>query len=325
MRVTEADLYVATVGMSTWASSDLGKTLSRHWSKTGLFSESRVWALSSHRDVPNEILGGSDSGIYAFDRAGSTWTHLPSPMDGFNIWSVAHHPNDANIVLAGISPSAIFRSEDRGRTWTRAKGDFAPTCRAVGKPRVTQISFDPQEPDMVFASIEIDGIWRSRDGGKSWTRVVKGMVSDDGHGVAVVRKNGKRMLFATTNEGLHASEDDGENWVKRPLPTPWPYTRVVRPRADGSGVIFVGNGDDVPGSTGVLLRSRDFGATWEDAKLPGGTDSTVWTIATNPADPNLIFVGTCFGKYFRSTDGGETFEKLPRELGETRALMWLPR
>jgi len=321
----DADLYVGTIGMSTWTSGDLGNSLTRHWSSTGLFSESRVWALSSHPKAPNEILGGSDSGVYAFDRTTSKWTHIPSPMDGFNIWSLAHHPDDPNVVLAGIAPSAIFRSEDRGRSWTKARGDFAPTCRAVGKPRVTQISFDPADPDAVFASIEIDGIWRSRDGGKSWTRAVNGMVSDDGHGVTVVRKNGRRMLFATTNQGLHVSDDDGENWKKKELPTPWPYTRVVRQRADGSGVIFVGNGDDVPGSTGVLLRSRDYGETWEDAKLPGGTDSTVWTIATNPADPNLIFVSTCFGKYFRSTDGGETFEKLPRELGETRTMIWLPR
>lgn len=321
----DADLYVGTIGMSTWTSADLGASLTRHWSSTGLFSESRVWALSSHPKVPNEILCGSDSGIYAFDRTASKWTHLPSPMDGFNVWSLAHHPSDPEIVLAGITPSAVFRSEDRGRTWTKASGDFAPTCRAVGKPRVTQISFDPADPDTVFASIEIDGIWRSRDGGKNWARVVNGMVSDDGHGVTIVRKNGTRVLFATTNQGLHVSDDDGENWKKKELPTPWPYTRVVRQRADGSGVIFVGNGDDVPGSTGVLLRSRDYGETWEDAKLPGGTDSTVWTIATNPADPKLIFVSTCFGKYFRSSDGGETFEKLPRELGETRTMIWLPR
>ena len=323
--MTSADLYVATVGMSTWTSDDLGQSLSRHWSNSGLFSESRVWALSAHRDVPGEILGGTDSGLYAFDRATSKWTHIPSPMDGFNIWSIAHSPNDPNVVLAGICPSAIFRSEDRGRTWQRAKGDFAPTCPAVGKPRVTQITFDPADPNIVFASIEIDGIWRSEDGGKNWERCVNGMVSEDGHGIAVVRKHGKRILFATTNQGLHVSEDDGDNWTKRPLPTPWPYTRCVRQRADGSGVIFVGNGDSVPGSTGVLLRSRDFGETWEDAKLPGETQSTVWTIATNPADPNLIFAATCFGKYFRSRDGGDQWEKLPRELGETRALIWLPR
>jgi hypothetical protein len=52
--------------------------------------------------------------------------------------------------------------------------------------------------------------------------------------------------------------------------------------------------------------------------------STPWCIATNPADPNLIFVSTIFGKFFRSVDGGETWTKLPRELGETRGLLWMP-
>lgn len=323
--MTSADLFIATVGMSIWTSDDLGENLSRHWSSTGLFSESRVWTLSAHPSVPDEILAGTDSGIYALDRKTSKWTHLPSPMDGFNIWSLSRPIDNPDIVLAGITPSAVFRSEDRGRTWTKSKGAFAPTCPAVGKPRVTQIIFDPKDPQAVWASIEIDGIWRSSDGGKSFERCAAGMVSEDGHGITVVHKNGGRILYATTNQGLHVSHDDGSTWSLRKVNTPWTYMRGIAPRADGSGVIFIGHGDNVPGSTGMLLRSRDFGETWEDAKLPGPLDSTVWCIGTNPVDPNLIFVSTCFGKYFRSTDGGETFTKLPRELGETRALLWLPR
>jgi photosystem II stability/assembly factor-like uncharacterized protein len=323
--VTSADLFIGTVGMSTWTSDDLGETLSRHWSSTGLYSESRVWSLAAHPKAPPEILAGTDSGVYAFDRSTSKWTHLPSDMDSLTIWSIVHSPDNPDIVLAGTRPSAIFRSEDRGRTWTRSQGAFAPTCPAVGKPRVTQIVFDPQDPQFVCASIEIDGIWRSRDGGKSFERCAEGMVSEDGHGISIVRRNGARILYATTNQGLHVSHDDGASWTLRPVQTPWRYMRGIAPRPDNSGVMFVGHGDNVPGSTGMLLRSRDFGETWEDAKLPGELDSTVWCIGTNAADPNLIFVSTCFGKYFRSTDGGETFVKLPRELGETRALLWLPR
>ena len=91
------------------------------------------------------------------------------------------------------------------------------------------------------------------------------------------------------------------------LPSPWPYTRSVVPRADGAGVVFLTNGNGPPGNDGFLLRSRDHGKTWENAKLPGPIESTVWCVATNAADPMLIFACTNLGELFRSTDGGESW------------------
>jgi hypothetical protein len=72
------------------------------------------------------------------------------------------------------------------------------------------------------------------------------------------------------------------------------------------------------------MRSRDHGAHWEDAGLPGPVQSSAWCVATNPADPHLIFAATALGQYFRSRDGGETWMALPRRLAETRALAWVP-
>ena len=74
----------------------------------------------------------------------------------------------------------------------------------------------------------------------------------------------------------------------------------------------------------MLMRSRDHGVHWEDAGLPGKLESSVWTVATNAADPKLIFAATALGQYFRSSDGGESWTALPRRLAETRALTWVP-
>jgi hypothetical protein len=320
----DAQLYIATGGMSTWYSNDCGQSFERHWSPSGLYSESRVWALSSHPAVPGEILAGTDSGMYRLHRRSNKWTHHPSVLDKLHIWSFARDPKNPDLILAGTHPAEIYRSENRGETWTALRAGFAESCPAVVIPRVTQILIDPDDCNAIWATVEIDGIWRSLDGGKTWAKRVTGVISEDGHGVALVRKNGKRVLFLTTNKGLHVSHDDGETWEFRPLGKPWQYQRGIVPRADGSGVIFLTIGDNVPGSTGCLMRSRDFGETWEDAGLARETMSTPWCIATNPADPNLIFVSTILGKFFRSTDGGETWTKLPRELGETRSLLWLP-
>jgi hypothetical protein len=50
----------------------------------------------------------------------------------------------------------------------------------------------------------------------------------------------------------------------------------------------------------------------------------VWCVATNAADPMLIFVCTNLGELFRSADGGESWTRLPHLFGELRALHWRP-
>jgi hypothetical protein len=47
-------------------------------------------------------------------------------------------------------------------------------------------------------------------------------------------------------------------------------------------------------------------------------------VATHPSNPKLIFVCSNLGQLFRSTDGGETWTKLPREFGEVRSTIWQP-
>jgi photosystem II stability/assembly factor-like uncharacterized protein len=316
-------LYIGTAGLSVWYSDDLGETLQRFWGTSGMYSETRVWALASHPERPDQILAGTDSGIFRLDIASGKWTHLPSEMDSLCVWSVARSPHDPDLVLAGTRPPAIFRSTDGARTWERVKAPLPETCPAVFKPRVTRILFDPDDPDLVFAGLEIGGIWRSTDGGRSFDNASSGLVSEDIHDLAVVR-NGTRILYATTNMGLHVSKDDGNSWQVKPLDSAAQYTRGVTPRADGSGFMLLCNGDGPPGSWGKLMRSRDHGALWEDAGLPGKLESSAWCVATNAADPKLIFAATALGQYFRSQDGGESWGALPRRLTETRALSWVP-
>ena len=72
----------------------------------------------------------------------------------------------------------------------------------------------------------------------------------------------------------------------------------------------------------MLMRSRDWGDSWEVAELPGPINSAVWSVATHPADPMLVFCCTKMGQIFRSTDGGGNWQKIRRELGDLRMIAW---
>ena len=258
------------------------------------------------------------------------------------VTALAYAPDNPDIILAGTQPAGLYRSEDGGESWRKLEVPMKPYALtryylgdtpfpkdhpdAYGRrhwTRVTQIVFDPLDATIVWASVEIDGAWRSTDGGEHWERCSEDMMSQDIHGFAVVH-NGARSLYATTNAGLHVSEDNGANWTMTPIASDWQYTRSIIERPDRTGIMFMTNGNGPPGTDGRLFRSRNHGADWEDAGLPGEAESSVYFLAVNPADPQLIFAAANLGQLWRSNDGGENWTALKRRLGEIRALAWLP-
>lgn len=315
-------LFIGTGGYSVWCSDDGGVSLRRLLTDTGLYSESRVYALAPCPDARSEILTGTDSGMYRLDGANLTFKHQPSEMDAMSVWSIAYSPADPRIVLAGCRPAGIFRSVDGGRTWQRTMSEFPATCPFLLIPRVTKIHFSPLDPTLVWASLELGGIWRSEDAGLSWTRRNEGLVSDDVHDVTA-SPHRVSSVFAATNEGLHVSRDGGDRWTMVPLDVPTPYFRTVRALAEG-GTLLLGNGDGPPGSVGTLLRSLDDGESWQHVAMPERLDSTLYAIAVNPDNPRLVFAATALGQFLRSEDAGATWHATPRRLGEVRSLAWVP-
>ncbi|WP_426958471.1 WD40/YVTN/BNR-like repeat-containing protein [Muricoccus radiodurans] len=319
----QVQVYAGTAGHSAWFSEDLGETWLHPNSHSGMYLEARVWNFASHPRAPERLFAGTDMGLFRWDEVSARWTPLPSPME--DVWALAVDPADPDVILAGTRPASFWRSTDAGATWTKLDAPGLSQFSEVnmGPTRVTQILFDPVVADTVWATVEIGSIYRSTDRGLTWERKDAGLVSADLHGVCVIATGGgQRALLATTNRGLHRSEDGGESWVLQELPSPWPYTRGVTVRADDPSIVFLANGNGPPGNDGKLLRSRDHGRTWEDVGLPGELNSSVWAVATDAADPMLLFTYTNLGQVFRSTDGGESWVRLPHEFGELRAMTW---
>ena len=249
---------------------------------------------------------------------------MDSPLDGLQIWSILLLPAAPEVILVGTCPARVFRSGDGGRTWREADVRMRPDCPRIIATRVTALCGHPDDAQTVWAGVEIDGVYRSRDGGQSWQSVGTGLSSQDIHALAVVPSSGR--LLASTNNDVNVSLDDGATW--RPLQLrqslPLPYFRGLAQRSGQPDVLLLGNGDGPPGTTGLVARSLDGGAVWLPAQMPGRANSTLWNFAGNPADPDLIYASSVSGQVYRSTDGGASWQKLDREFGEIRALAWTP-
>lgn len=321
----EIHVYAGTAGHSAWFSDDDGNSWVHPNSHSGLYLEARVWCLAAHPCTPETLYAGTDMGAFLWSEATARWTAVPSSMQ--DVWSIGLHPRDPQLIVAGTRPAAFHRSTDGGRSWTiaRAPGLAGFSEVNMGPTRVTQVLFDPITDGVVWATVEIGGIFRSADNGLTWELRANGLVSADVHGIAVIKDvRGRHVVLATTNRGLHRSEDHGLHWTFVELPSHWQYTRAVVPHPDGSPSVFVTNGNGPPGNSGRLLRSDDAGLTWAQVRLPGEINSTIWTLATHPAAPERMFMGTNLGQIYRSVDAGLTWERLEHEFGELRTLCWRP-
>ena len=317
--------YAATM-QSVWFSEDRGESWARLLTPTGgFYNEARCWAVATHPDRPGELLAGTDQGLYRYTEAKGRFDYIPSPMDALHILRVARHPSDPEFIVCGTRPGEIFISENDGRSWTHAQFDASTECWFINTSRVTSIHFDPSHADTIWVTVEIDGVFRSDDRGKSWRLLISGLHDNDTHDLVFRNSGSGRTILCSTEESIHRSTDEGETWQQILVPeAPWMYFRSLKQPFENSDTVIASVGDKPSGETGLLLVSRDFGETWKRAEMSHEANSTIWTIGTNPADPDLLFAATIFGQIFRSEDGGESWTKMRRELGEIRMITWAP-
>jgi photosystem II stability/assembly factor-like uncharacterized protein len=319
-------LYVGTIGEGLFRSLDGGDSFRR--TCEGMFMECHVRALAVHPKQPDTLYLGSELGLFISRDGAESWTKLPAPLDGMQVWSLWIVPQRPEVLIVGTCPSRLFRSEHGGQTWSEAAARLERECPRLLWTRVTCIVGAPDDPNVLWAGVEIDGVHQSRDGGRTWQAIGNGLSSRDIHCLVVlpVEAGQPHHLIAATNNDLNSSDDDGASW--QPLhigqTMPWSYCRALIQPCGRPQEILLGNGDAPPGSAGVIGCSTDGGASWRLADMPGRANSTMWNFAVHPADPQMIYASSVSGQLYRSLDSGASWQRLPREFGEIRALAWTP-
>jgi photosystem II stability/assembly factor-like uncharacterized protein len=181
------------------------------------------------------------------------------------------------------------------------------------------VAFDPQNPSRVYCGTFGDGLWKSDDGGQTWNRIGKDIItSKKVTSVSVSplarRNNFNRVYVGTEPSALYTSDDGGDTWNRMkalnnlPSSTSWsfpprPWTHHVRwieSDANNPDYVFVAI------EAGALIQSHDGGRTWMDRSEQGPYDTHV--LATHPMAPRRLYSSAGDG-YFESLDYGESWSR----------------
>lgn len=320
---------IGTVGAGMWFSYDSGNAW-RHIYKF-VNPEGNVRAVRVDPSDPKRVLAASDrAGLFQSEDGGYRWFPLASPITDCEIWTLTIDPTDPNRIYVGARPG-IWRSSDRGESWEQLEMGMDPNC-PIGISRTTNVVVDPRDPKVVWAGIEVDGIYRSEDGGDNWTHlpdIGPSPFHGDIHGLAVRHHEGGTDVFAGTPFGLGTSSDDGATWTwqefsgfDRGSGNPYAYCRGVFVAPDDPDTVLVGCGDYIPGAAGSIEVSRDGGRTFTRSSVDA--NSTVYWMAMHPDVPGVIAASSVFGQIFLSRDSGESWSKVDREFGEIRSITLSP-
>lgn len=231
---------------------------------------------------------------------------------GADVRSLAVHPRDPDLVLAGTSSGQVYLSTDGGEEW-RPAGDYLPFPGWV----VSTLVFDPNHPERLWAGLR--GVWGdglvsvSDDLGKTWVPRVGDLPDVPVYSLALAPaaapgRDGR--VYAGTLDGVWATSDGGETWKKLTgdLPEVAKVTSLLVPEGEPETVIA--------GTWRRAYKSTDSGRTWQGVFEGMFLDSEVFALVPTKR-PGEVWAPTCNWVY-QSLDGGESWRRFVAGMEERR-------
>jgi len=325
------------------------------WSWTGPhFNMEEVYScmIDTRGETPRLLVGSSSSWIgpqvSRSDDLGETWEQTPTGAIRFpddadasveRVWQLAPGA-DPSVVYAGTEPGAVFRSDDRGETFTleRALWDHPQRPEwgeGFGGQAFHTVLPHPTDPQSVTAAISTGGVYQTTDGGASWTARNQGIRADFlpeeqrypefGQCVHKVARHPDRpeRMFLQNHGGVYRSDDAGASWqsIADGLPSDFGFPILVHPHEPDTVYVLPlagAEGRFPPDGKARVWRSRDAGESWEE--LGNGLSDEFFVgvmrdaMCADTHESAGIYFGARNGSVWASSDSGDTWREIKQDL-----------
>ncbi|MBI3449868.1 MAG: hypothetical protein HY049_13250 [Acidobacteria bacterium] len=310
----------------------------------------RITCIAFAYDTPVSPVvyaGAASGGLWKSDAStAASWRPLTDTLPTLSVGSVAAATSGPYTVYVGTGDArgarnsfagrGVFRSRDLGITWS-ATSPLDPIRAPHNRTAIPAIVVDLFDPDTVYAAVksfnednlDIDGgIYRSADGGASWSRVLGGglpagavtptsLVADETDPLTFYAALGDSN--GSPNNGFWRSADHGATFVKLGGGFPTANVgRIILAKVAGVGQALLA-GVENSATQGLLgiWRTADGGASWQQLPASGATCTRCkqeMILGVSPANPNVIFFGA--EAMYRSMDNGQFFIKINSGLNQ---------
>ncbi len=304
-----------------------------HWREIGPYRGGRSVAATGNPSRPNEFwMGTTGGGVFKSINAGQSWAPVTDNYFGGTIGAIAVSASSPDVVYVGGGEYPIRGNVSHGDgVWKTTDGGKTWTFKGLAETRqIADIVVNPTNPDLVYvgalghvwAPNPERGVFRSKDGGKTWEKI---LFRNDSTGVVdlVMDPQDPSVLYAGlwqagrtpwllssggNGSGMFKTTDGGDHW-----------TEITRNPGLPEGIwgnigITVSGGNsnrvwaNIEADSGGVFRSDDGGATWQRTNNDRNLRQRAWyytKIHADSKDTNVVYANNV--SFMKSTDGGKTF------------------
>lgn len=303
-----AEYLVGTILISAVASvlPCLGGT--NTWTIAGAPWGGTVNAIVVNPQSPSTLYAVSGPGIYETSNSGADWNLVLSlPLNQAS--DIAIEPENPTTLYVATQGGGIYKTTDGGTTWTSVNTGIPTQSGQTVPVSIYRIAVDPVTDGVAYAVTLTDGVYKTTNGGQSWSAINNGISQLLFNGSQinrlVVDPANSQILYLVDNvftgpntsvAGVYKSTDGGTTWTAS-LTGVSCWDIAVNPQNDLD--LYVAS------NSGILATSNS-GGTW--GTLTTNTPAPD-VISLDPSNPKNLYVGTFYNGVYVSKDGGSTWSQ----------------